>query len=300
MNDVTYEFSSLRKGAFTGIALFILLLSILAMTCPVSAAEINESTIPPPGIDPYGTVKSWNGDPIENATVKAIQGGVTVAENTTSSSGAYNLILPQGTYEIVASAENYTPSSLILDVNEPLEVNFELAYPNSFYGTVYDTSGTPLENVIVEVRDQMDVAIAENYTDSAGRYMVNYGRYFDEHPGVIQAYLALVAFRGDLFTERYNILMDPGESSRFDLEMEYRTTLRGTVRGQETLPSGIPVTVLLEGENRTEYTDLYGKFYFEFREDEVPLVRGVMVDAYGYHPWSSDLTLQPGDEISLE
>lgn len=174
----------------------------------------------------------------------------------------------------MASAENYTSSSLILDVNEPLEVNFELAYPNSFYGTIHDASGAPLENVIVEVRDQLDVTIAENYTDSAGRYMVNYGRYFEEHPGVIQAYLALVAFRGDLFTERYNILMDRGESSRFDFEMEYRTSIRGTVRGQETLPSGIPVTVLLEAENRTEYTDPYGNFYFEFREDEVPLVEG--------------------------
>lgn len=28
-------------------------------------------------------------------------------------------------------------------------------------------------------------------------------------------------------------------------------------------------------------------------------MRGVTVDAYCYHPWSSDLTLQPGDEISL-
>jgi len=28
-------------------------------------------------------------------------------------------------------------------------------------------------------------------------------------------------------------------------------------------------------------------------------LRGVTVDAYCYHPWSSDLTLQPGDEISL-
>ncbi|MGB9837647.1 carboxypeptidase-like regulatory domain-containing protein [Methanothermobacter sp.] len=299
MNDITYEFFSSGMGSYTGLAVFVLLLGILAMTCPVSAAELNDSTIPPPDIDPYGTVRSWNGDPIENATVRAMDGGLTVAENTTSSSGAYNLILPPGTYEIVASAENYTSSSLIIDVDEPLEVNFELAYPNSFYGTVHDTSGAPLENVIIEVRDQMGTTIAENYTDSAGRYMVNYGRYFDEHPGIIQADLTLMAFNDDLFTETYNILMGPGESSRVDFEMEYLTSIGGTVRGQKTLPSGIPVTILLEGENRTGYTDRYGNFYFELREDEVPLVRGIRVDAYGYHPWSSDLTLQPGDDISL-
>ena len=166
---------------------------------------------------------------IENATVKAMQGGVTAAENTTSSREPTTLFYPPGTYEIVASAENYTPSSSYSDVNEPSRLTLNLHTPTPSTVNIHDPPA-PLRTSSL-VRDQLDVTIAENYTDSAGRYMVNYGE-FEEHPGVI---------RPTCLRPSAEPLHRGGTTSSWTVVNHHALILngvphsiRGTVRGQET------------------------------------------------------------------
>ncbi|MCG2828468.1 carboxypeptidase regulatory-like domain-containing protein [Methanothermobacter sp. K4] len=282
-----------------GLLVLITSMIIFALNGISYADEISDPTIPPPDTDPSGTVRSWTGTPIENATVKALQGGVEVAENTTNALGAYNLILPPGEYELMASASGHTQSSVTVDVTEPIQVDFELAELNSFYGIITDPRGVPLEGVIVEVRESNGITVADGYTGPDGRYLVNYGRYFLDHPGATSAQLTLMAFRGDLFTGQETRIVVPGESHRVDLELEHLTSIAGTVRGAGTSPGSVPVTLILDGGALNGYTDAYGNFHFELAGDDALLVRGIRVEAYGYEPYIQDLSVGVGDSIIL-
>ncbi len=140
-------------------------------------------TVVPPGADttltirigvPQGTltgVVSTGGGPLAGAVVQAISDGLVEDSTVTNSAGQYWLTVPEGRYDVRASAIS-VPAATVPDqavaAGRATTVNFNLRRLGWIYGTVTDAEGRPVGGAEVSVAG--DNATAGSISDSNGNF----------------------------------------------------------------------------------------------------------------------------------
>ncbi len=125
-----------------------------------------------------GTVKDPSGSPIGGAEIKATPGNWA---SSSTSTGAYNVTLPAGTYSVTADAALYlssTVSGIVVTVGQATTQDFTLTpYVGWIVGTVTsNTTGSPISGATVVVISSAGVKKSAA-TNAAGKYNVS------EEPG---------------------------------------------------------------------------------------------------------------------
>ncbi|WJX02526.1 carboxypeptidase-like regulatory domain-containing protein [Priestia aryabhattai] len=166
--------------------------------------------------------------PISGVSVQLVvaQTGITVASTVTSSDGAYTLAnLPQGTFNIIFSTNNYAAQTVTVNLapGEVETVSPSLT-PNSatITGTVLDSvTSTPIANALVQVLNSQGVLLASVLTDATGQYLV-FGLNEGEYRVVVSA--------DNYDTQPFRIILTPGEQEILNAALTPNpATSQGTV-----------------------------------------------------------------------
>jgi hypothetical protein len=134
-----------------------------------------------------GTVTSQNGTPLPNITVAAYNlNGTRRGFTQTDSAGHYVLPLPPGTYALAAfdttlkyvttfynARETFSSADLLgVAESQTTLANFALAEAVHISGTVTDTTGAPLANIIVNAYGNAGT-VSGTTTDASGHYQLS-------------------------------------------------------------------------------------------------------------------------------
>jgi hypothetical protein len=134
-----------------------------------------------------GTVTSQNGTPLPNLTVAAYNlNGTRRGFTQTDSAGHYVLPVPPGTYAVAAfdttlkyvttfynARETFSSADLLgVAESQTTLANFALAEAVHISGTVTDTTGAPLANIIVNAYSNAGT-VSGTTTDASGHYLLS-------------------------------------------------------------------------------------------------------------------------------
>jgi len=155
-----------------------------------------------------GTVTNDNADPIEGVSVTASGSAET---DTTGSDGSYELQLGVGIHDLTFSHPGFydtTITGVVIQLNSTTTVNVIMnSIPGGYInGTVVDTSGIPIEGVIISDPE----GINSQTTDNQGYYIL----------GLPQgAYSISFSHDGYHDTTVYNIIVTIGATTNLDMVM---------------------------------------------------------------------------------
>ncbi len=218
--------------------------------------------------------------PIQNASVRIYKNDELLSSTTSLSNGSFSFTLEEGTYKVVASADNYSSSSQIISVgrNDDKVLETIMLVPldedeimGGIYGRIEDAAtGDPVEGVNVVISqgwasdDTTPIKVAETVTDENGRYMIQKTTVFDVNFGLETGSYTLSVSKEGYIPNSFSISIVGGEDSEFDStitpigsEEEYRIVLTWGVdpRDLDTHFNGT-----IDGSNdHIFYLDMHGE-----------------------------------------
>jgi len=197
--------------------------AVVTTTFQNYAASVNSTSLSPNQTKVLNIVLSpfpstIVGTVTDNATANMISGvsvqlvivqtGITVASTVTSSDRTYTLAnLPQGTFNIIFSANNYTTQTFTVNLT-PGEVEMIspslTPNPATITGTVLDSvTSTPITNALVQVFNSQDVFVASVLTDMNGQYTLS---------GLPEGTLTVAASTADFGTGIQTVTLTDGQT----------------------------------------------------------------------------------------
>ncbi|MED4051937.1 carboxypeptidase regulatory-like domain-containing protein [Priestia megaterium] len=192
--------------------------------------------LPPNPASIAGVVLDINENAIPNAIVQVLDANDTILGTAgTDSNGNYSIEnLPPGSFTTVVTAPNFgskiggitlRPGVVINAVNFNLVPN-----PGGISGLITDeTTGEPLTNTAVIIRQTIGSSIATVTTDSSGNFLVQ---------GLAPGSYAVTALSPGFGTKTVGALVTSGLTSTANIEL---SELPGSIRGQLIDSSGIPI-----------------------------------------------------------
>ncbi|MEA5409538.1 carboxypeptidase-like regulatory domain-containing protein [Haloarculaceae archaeon H-GB2-1] len=133
--------------------------------------DLTMSKAPPSGTL-TGTVVDPDGNPVSGASIEAVDSTYTNFESTTTDAqGQFSVSVPEGTYEVTASASGYAnavQTEVNVTGNAQTTTRLQLAQAAYVEGTVTNTNG-PVQNVVV-MADGGDGEPTFTQTDANGEY----------------------------------------------------------------------------------------------------------------------------------
>ncbi|GAB3031436.1 right-handed parallel beta-helix repeat-containing protein [Natronobiforma cellulositropha] len=268
---------------------------------------------------PTGTITGTvtdaeTGEPIENATVSAVERPITPLETVTESDGAFELEVPPGTYAVDVLADGYETTGetdVGVDVDGTTTLDLELTETTaSLTGTVLDAeTGEPIEGAELVIVQQEGVGYG-NIGDLEGGFNTTATTDAD---GVYDVALVEGVFKMDILAPGYDderrINIEVGEDERvhYDpIDMDPLPTVNGTVTDATTgepIEGATVTSTDLDGTVDTAITNESGWY-----EVNVTGRWSVGYDADGYE-WQSqivdpdttqDVALEPDISATLE
>ena len=114
-----------------------------------------------------GTVRDYDGTPVQSAQVRTYSGPIS-AYDSTDADGSYTLNVIAGTYQVEASKTGYPSPSRQTVTVPPSRANLDFGFPRRYAvtGVVRDYDGTPLAGAMV----RSEPLSLQASTDSSGRY----------------------------------------------------------------------------------------------------------------------------------
>lgn len=238
--------------------------------------------------------------PISGVSVQLVvaQTGITVTSTVTSSDGAYTLAnLPQGTFNIIFSTNNYAAQTVTVNLapGEVETVSPSLT-PNSatITGTVLDSvTNTPIANALVQVFKSQGFFLASVLTDMNGQYTLS---------GLPEGTLIVAASAADFGTGIQTVTLTAGQTQTGPFTLTPNPAfLSGVVTdAQISSPiAGALVQVFVVGTTipvKSTLTDATGQYLVSgLNEGEYRVV--VSADNYDTQPFRIILT--PGEQEIL-
>lgn len=234
-----------------------------------------------------GTVKNKDGSPISGAKLEFH--GPRVFTATTDKEGFFTVVVEEGFYEILVSADGYlsqTHSTTYMKSYGTVEENFVLDFaPLGFLtGKVKEVpTGTALAEVTVSVVDT-NISVK---TDESGQYQLELPQGVKEIEFSKPGYSAVLV-------ENVNII--PEQTSQVDMELEFgHKTLVGRIVEHDGTPID-EAKVLLQETGETIVTDVDGLFAFDLQGGKYNLT----VSRTGFLPSSTEVTVEHGTVTSVD
>lgn len=265
-------------------------------TTPVPSTSPTPSITPIPltGVIVGNVVDAETLDGIADATVSTDTGDYSA---TTGPDGSFFLEVPEGTYLLIASAENYIPSSqpVTVTAGAPTQVAFPLqpdvtsgsgAY---VYGFVVDIDENELIGVSVTIEGESYSGNVETDEDGWFEFAnVPVGEY-------------IVTFEMDGYqTVTQNIVVPPGETEvdldMITMEVEVIASISGSVldaHGIAIESARVKIRGLRTKFSETKYTDEDGFFEFTDLEADTYLI---IAKAKGYRRAKQKAKLKNGEQ----
>ncbi|MCF6409864.1 carboxypeptidase regulatory-like domain-containing protein [Pseudalkalibacillus salsuginis] len=254
-----YSFTSIEPGSYT---VRFSKTAYTTVTQPVTVSSNRISTLnlalPPLPGSINGSVTAQGGGVLQNARVTLTDTfGALIGQTVTDAGGSY--YFPQvkpGHYTLSVSRDNYQSKTEGVEVspNSVSTVNFVLSpNPATVNGTVENTTGQPIADALVQVKNEAGIIVAFTFTDTNGQFAFNSiapGTYF------------LQASADDFAKQTLGTTLSAGETETLTFRLvTVFGTFTGTVRDERTnipLPSanvrvidqsGIDVTSTVTSSN---------------------------------------------------
>ncbi|MCU4744321.1 right-handed parallel beta-helix repeat-containing protein [Natronoglomus mannanivorans] len=262
-----------------------------------------------------GTVTdAATGDPIEGATISAVEQPGTPMDTTTDADGVFELDVPPGTYAVDVDAEDYetaTETGVAVDTDETTTLDVELAETTaSLTGTILDAdTGDPIEGAELVIVQQEGVGYG-NTSELEGGFNTTATTDAD---GVYDVALVEGVFTMDVLAPGYDderrINIEVGENERVNydpIDMDPLPTVDGTVTDANTgepIEGATVTSTDIDGTVDTATTNESGWY-----EVNVTGRWSIGYDADGYE-WQSqivdpdttqDVALEPDISATLE
>ncbi|WP_303984580.1 carboxypeptidase regulatory-like domain-containing protein, partial [Niallia circulans] len=267
---------------------------------PNQTKVLNSALSPFPSTIVGTVTDSATANPISGVSVQLVvaQTGITVTSTVTSSDGTYNLAnLPQGTFNIIFSTNNYASQTVtvILTPGEVETVNPSLTpNPATITGIVLDSAtSTPLANALVQAFNSQGVFLASVLTDMNGQYTLS---------GLPEGTLTVEASAPNFGTGIQTVTLTAGQTQTLPFTLTPNpASLSGIVTDAQT---GSPITgalvqVFVVGTTipvKSTLTDGTGQYLVSgLNEGEYRVV--ISADNYGTQPFRVVLT--PGEQEIL-
>ena len=239
-----------------------------------------------------GTVTDGGGSAVADATVTV--GSATTATDAT---GGYAVTVPTGVYTLTVSVagEQVATQSVNVTANETTVADVSVAVTTTISGTVTDSDGQPVSSVIVDLRQPggfedtagfPDEYVARTQPAANGSYQLSVG------PGDYDIGAGSVEYG----LEVANVSLSPGETLTRNFTLDRADGgITGTVTGESGAPvQNATVTTLNDTASATSNAD--GGFTLTLAEGTY----SVVVDADGYQPTTSDVSVQAGQTTAID
>ncbi|MED4452355.1 carboxypeptidase regulatory-like domain-containing protein, partial [Metabacillus fastidiosus] len=199
-----------------------------AILQPNQTVSINIPLNPFPAAVSGTVIDNFTSNPISGVLVQLVipKTDTVIASTFTTNDGTYNLVnLPQGTFDIIFSADNFSTSTaaVILEPGETEIVNNTLIpNPATVTGTVTDTlTGNLLANALVEVFDSRGTFISSVLTDINGQYTIS---------RLPEGTLTIQASSNNFASQVQTVTLTPGETKSISFTLTPDpASLNGTV-----------------------------------------------------------------------
>ena len=238
--------------------LIAVLLCALLLICLIPAMPSASATDP---LFMTGQVKDGNGTPFPDVNVSAINAttGITFFA-ITNDTGAYNISLPEGVYNISASSVNYSSNvtyhEVVVGPNSVSSIDFTLS---EILGRVFGfiTSGNASVGGVVITLSNMEGNFTSQSQLPFGQYSVD-----GVAPGV---YVAKAEKAGYMPANApYPVIVTRGSSVQLNFSIDVQPArVYGTVKVGSTPEKDVTVQLLLDGVvKRSAQTDSAGNYSF--------------------------------------